>query len=85
MGIRVIVLSPSSLCDGSGWLGQRTGLSHNTSDVDASKYNTEVEGLLCRGCSFHLTLVRRRQLMRDDPSSCKIACAGSVDKKQETA
>lgn len=26
-GIQIIVLSPSSLCDGSGWLGERTGPS----------------------------------------------------------
>lgn len=83
-GIQVIALSPFSLCEGSGRLGQRTGPSHNTSDADASKYNTEVEGLLCRGCSPLLTLLQHRQLMRDDPSSCKIACAGSVDKEQET-
>lgn len=56
-GIQVIVLSPSSLCGGSGWLGQRTGPSHNTSNVNVSKYNTEVEGLLFRGCSLHFTLV----------------------------
>lgn len=83
-GIQVIALSPCSLCGGSGWLGQRTGPSRNTSDVGASKYNAEVEGLLCRGCSPHLTSVQHRQLMRDGPSSCKIACADSMDKKQET-
>lgn len=35
-GIQAIALSPFSLCDGSGWLGQRTGPSHNTSGVDPS-------------------------------------------------
>lgn len=34
--IHIIVLSPSSLCDGSGWPGERTGPSQNTSDVNAS-------------------------------------------------